>query len=85
MPANRKTLILYSTSACHLCETAHALISPFLAQLEIDIKEVDISESDSLIERYGIRIPVLKFADAADGKELDWPFNAEEFMLFAAG
>ncbi len=84
MPASRKTLILYSTPACHLCETAHALISPFLDRLEIDIEEVDISESDLLIERYGIRIPVLKFADGGDtGKELGWPFSAEEFLAFA--
>ena len=91
MPASRKTLILYSTPACHLCETAHELISPFLGQLEIDIEEVDISESDFLIERYGIRIPVLKFADGENGpnganeeKELGWPFSAEEFLAFAA-
>jgi len=84
MPASRKTLILYSTPACHLCETAHALISPYLDQLQIDIEEVDISESDLLIERYGIRIPVLKFADREDaGEELGWPFSTDEFLAFA--
>ncbi|MDG1850665.1 MAG: glutaredoxin family protein [Gammaproteobacteria bacterium] len=82
MPATRKTLILYSTPACHLCETAHELIKPFLSQLEMDIEEVDISESDALIERFGVRIPVIKFEDGE--KELGWPFSAENFLAFVS-
>ncbi len=82
MPATRKTLILYSTTACHLCETAHELIRPFLSQLEMDIEEVDISESDALIERYGVRIPIIKFADGE--KELGWPFSVESFLAFVS-
>ena len=82
MPATRKTLILYSTPACHLCETAYELIKPFLSQLEMDIEEVDISESDALIERYGVRIPVIKFEDGE--KELGWPFSAENFLAFVS-
>lgn len=72
--------ILYGTSACHLCEVAEALL---LSAGEIgpapDFVKVDISESDDLFERYGLRIPVLL---RADGSELDWPFSAGELHRF---
>tara|TARA_B110000305_G_C19437273_1_gene639725 strand:+ start:1560 stop:1841 length:282 start_codon:yes stop_codon:yes gene_type:complete len=76
-----RILILYSTSACHLCETALALIAPQLNSLAINLEEVDISESESLMARYGIRIPVLKFAEGEE--ELGWPFSEEQFLEFA--
>ena len=82
--SNKKTsreLILYSTSACHLCETALALIEPSLISLAITLKEVDISESDELMALYGIRIPVLKFAN--ESQELGWPFSEADFLAFA--
>lgn len=44
-------------------------------------EEVDIVESDSLFERYGVLIPVLQHPDQ---RELSWPFSPEqlqEFML----
>lgn len=75
-----RILNLYSTSACHLCETALALIAPKLSSLDITLNEVDISESDELVERYGIRIPVLKFAD--EPAELGWPFSESDFLAF---
>ena len=81
MSANQRVLYLYSTPACHLCETARALIDPCLENLGINLEEVDISSSDELVDAYGIRIPVLRFAD---GKaELGWPFSVEEFLAFA--
>ncbi len=39
---------------------------------DLDVMEVDISDSDTLFERYGVRIPVLQHPD---GRELDWPFT----------
>jgi len=75
-----RTLILYSTSACHLCETALALIAPQLDSLAISLEEVEISESEPLMARYGIRIPVLKFAEGKE--ELGWPFTEEQFLEF---
>ena len=55
-----KTIILYSTLGCHLCEQAMALLEPLLAASDFELDEVDISESDILMDRYGIRIPVLR-------------------------
>ncbi len=67
-------LVLYSTSACHLCEQAEALLLPFAAR-GLSIAVDDISESDALFDRYGIRIPVLRHLES--GRELDWPFDAQ--------
>ena len=68
-------LILYGTSACHLCEQAAAL----LQAAGLEFEEVDISESDALFERYGVTIPVLK---REDGVELNWPFDTASLCQF---
>ena len=80
MSAPTPELILYSTPACHLCVTAYALISPYLTRRDIPLQEVDISTSDALIDRYGIRIPVLRFSDSEE--ELGWPFSEAQFLTF---
>jgi len=69
------TLTLYSTSACHLCELAKAL----LEASGVTFDEVDIAESDALFERYGVRIPVLRHPD---GREMGWPFGPQELADF---
>lgn len=63
-------LVLYGTSCCHLCEQAEAI----LRDAGIDAEHIDIAEDDVLLEKYGIRIPVLRRADS--GAELGWPFDA---------
>lgn len=71
-------VVLYSTSHCHLCEQAEAL----LAQLGIEAEHIDIVEDDVLLESYGTRIPVVKRMD--DGSELGWPFDVEALRRFLA-
>ena len=71
-------LTLYSTSACHLCELAQALLDEQGAAYEV----VDISESDELFERYGITIPVVR---RGDGTELNWPFDQGQLREFLEG
>ena len=77
-----KTFTLYSTSACHLCELAKAMIEAQMGRAGgIACEEEDISESDALFERYGVLIPVLQHPDQ---RELNWPFSPQqlqEFML----
>lgn len=68
-------LRLYGTSACHLCELAAAL----LVNAGVPFEELDISESDSLFERYGLVIPVVR---TADGRELHWPFDEAALQRF---
>lgn len=77
-----KQFILYSTSGCHLCEVAHAMIEQALSgQPGCACGEEDIAEDDGLFERYGIRIPVLLHPD---GRELGWPFDDAELGAFLA-
>jgi hypothetical protein len=71
---------LYGTSACHLCELAEELlVSLGRENPGMVFEKVDISGSDALFERYGVRIPVLR--DAV-GRELDWPFTASQLREF---
>lgn len=71
---------LFSTSACHLCEVAEEMLIA-LCQKNPDIvfEKVDISDSDLLFQRYGIRIPVLR---SERGEELGWPFTAAQLEAF---
>lgn len=68
-------LMLYSTSACHLCEQARVLVEPLLGHA-VELEIVDISDSDELFQRYGLSIPVLR--EEPSGFELGWPFDAAQ-------
>ena len=72
-------LILYSTSACHLCEEAEHLLLPWAA-CGLRIRVDDISDSDALMETYGLTIPVLRRCDT--GAELNWPFDQDGLARF---
>ena len=73
---------LYTTLGCHLCEDAKALLVELKHTQNslVDFKEIEISESDELIEQYGIRIPVIKIITS--GAELGWPFNSDQLAEF---
>jgi hypothetical protein len=84
-----KELLLYTTSGCHLCEQAQEILRPVLINVcamkglsldSIRLCPVEISEDAALVERYGVRIPVIQFSDDVD--ELDWPFDAESAFVF---
>jgi thiol-disulfide isomerase/thioredoxin len=77
-----KPVYLYSTPGCHLCEMAKEIISPLLNNYSLRLEEIDIAESDELIERYGVRIPVLKSSQHID--ELGWPFDSVQADNFLA-
>jgi len=70
------TLNLYTTSACHLCDQASAL----LGTLQLDLVTIDIADSDLLVAKYGIRIPVLQRTDTL--AELNWPFTMHDVQQF---
>jgi glutaredoxin len=71
-------LELYGTTFCHLCEEAEAILN----EIGIEANYIDIADDDELVERYGIRIPVLKRGDT--GAELGWPFDVEAVSRFLA-
>lgn len=71
---------LFGTSACHLCEVAEEMLDTLCrANPQIGFEKVDISASDSLFERYGVTIPVLR---DPGGRELGWPFTAAQLQEF---
>ncbi len=74
-------LLLYSTSACHLCEQASALVQPLLGQ-DWHLEVVDIAASDELFQRYGLTIPVLRRTDT--GQEINWPFDSQDVLTLLA-
>lgn len=66
------TLILYQRDDCHLCDLALDV----LANAGVPaFDSVFIDEDPALEDRYGMRVPVLR--DDRDGRELDWPFDAD--------
>jgi len=73
------TLLLYTTSGCHLCEEAETLLQQLiLAGHTMEVIPVDISIDEKLVELYGIRIPVVK--NPASEMEIAWPFNAQQLL-----
>ena len=71
-------LILFATDGCHLCEQAQQLIFSVLGRT---VAEVDIADRPDLLDRYAVRIPVLRRVDS--GEELDWPFAAADVSALA--
>lgn len=71
---------LYYTLGCHLCDDAEAAIQPVARYLQHTWHKVDIADDDALIERYGIRIPVLLHVKS--GAELGWPFDSDTVLAF---
>lgn len=69
--------ILYQRDDCALCDQALALLAAVRAP---EFASVWIDDEDVLEERYGTRVPVLR--DERDGRELEWPFDAEKLAAF---
>jgi hypothetical protein len=75
-------LIFFTTAQCHLCEVAEALLINTPLPEPIPVEAVDIAQSESLVNTYGERIPVLRRNDT--GAELDWPFDQNQLLAFLA-
>lgn len=78
MTSEARAFQLYHTAGCHLCELACALLAPLAATAGWEVELVDIADDDVLLERYGVRIPVLR--EAASGVEIGWPFDAASVL-----
>lgn len=72
----QNTYILYGTEFCHLCDEAKAI----LCKTGIEADYIDIAEDDALLEKYGIRIPVL--VNVNTGAEIGWPFDVAAISRF---
>ena len=69
--------LLFQRDDCHLCDLALEVLAEARAP---DFGSVFIDDDPALEERYGVRVPV--FRDEAAGRELDWPFTAEQVRAF---
>lgn len=74
------SLQLFSTSGCHLCELAKSLVEELAKRHSLTFEEIEIGDSEELVELYGVRIPVLR--DLASGREVGWPFDLAELDVF---
>lgn len=70
-------ITLFGTQACHLCEETLYLLQP-LAGNGVAVREVDIVSDQTLLERYQLRIPVLRREDT--GEERDGPFTLAQLL-----
>lgn len=70
--------ILFGTEGCHLCEEAESL----LLQVGLVFDKQDIVVDEVLMQRYGVRIPVL--LHQGSGLELGWPFSVQAVEQFIA-
>lgn len=66
---------LFTTAGCHLCDLAEAILLTIPSHYDLEITQIEIGDSDELVERYGIRIPVVKFSDES---EIGWPFEQND-------
>ena len=73
----RPPLVLYQRDYCHLCDQALAVVAQARAP---DFDSVWVDDDEGLEARYGTRVPVLR--DNRDGRELDWPFDADAVRQF---
>lgn len=69
-------LHLYSTSHCHLCEEAESLLLELSKLYDMQWLIIEIADDAVLLERYEIKIPVLKRLDT--NTEIFWPFNSAD-------
>ena len=51
-------LTLYSRPECHLCEAFLEDLAPLLGA-KASVETVDVDSNETLVRRYGLRIPVL--------------------------
>jgi hypothetical protein len=53
---------LFMKPNCHLCEDVVAHLERLQPELPHELEQVDISADADLLQRYGLRIPVLELA-----------------------
>lgn len=84
-----RSLLIYTTVGCHLCEQAEQLLAPVLHYIDsqtgdpenkLVLQKVEIVEDARLIADYGVRIPVIRI-DGTD-PELGWPFDQAQAYEF---
>ena len=71
-------LVLFTTVGCHLCEQAESMLQLLGQQQSFILVKTDIADQPELMERYGIRIPVVR--NEIKGEEIGWPFDQQQLL-----
>jgi hypothetical protein len=71
-------LHLYSTSHCHLCEQAEAIIVELALSHDLSWTVIEIADDANLLLHYELSIPVL--ARLNKSHEIAWPFNKDRVL-----
>lgn len=66
-------LNLYTTSHCHLCEQAEAILNSIVNDYDIHWNSIEIADNERLLELYGTKIPVIQINGTRT--EIAWPFD----------
>jgi hypothetical protein len=77
---------LYGSEGCHLCEQALALCLPVIGAEQLNLidivdQETVAHESKTLVELYGVHIPVIEKLNSESStvnQKLFWPFTLEQ-------
>lgn len=73
-------ILLYTTAGCHLCEQAEVILRSIAQLNSLAWRPVDIADDAALVERYGVRIPVIEVTGAK--ADLGWPFTPEQLATY---
>ncbi len=57
--SSRPQVTFYTKAGCHLCEEARDMLDDIAAQIEYDLREIDIRSDPALFAEYRYRIPVI--------------------------
>jgi len=78
-----KSITLFSTDGCHLCEQAIGMFyyakQQNLIEQGVQLSIIDIVDQEEFVERYGERIPVFK---NSQDQELGWPFELDAMVAW---
>lgn len=66
----------FSKVNCPLCDKAYKILEELKNELNLQIEVIDIYQSDDLIEKYGLMIPVI----VTDGDEVDYGNISKEHL-----
>ena len=70
-------LRFYTKENCHLCDVAFEIVERTAKKIKFTLETVDITQSDELMMKYGIEIPVIEI----DGKlEFKHKVNEKELL-----
>lgn len=75
-----REILLYTTAGCHLCEQAEVMLHSIAELNGLSWRPVDIADDAALVERFGVRIPVIQVAGAT--ADLGWPFSPEQLVAY---